>query len=196
MDINIQISDAAQTYLANLLVKQDCEGIGVRIFVTQPGTRYAETCLAYCRPGEEKDNDEKIVLEKFTVYLDEPSVNYLDEAIVDFQEEKMGGQLTIKAPNAKMPRVTGDSPIEEQIKYILYTEINPGLASHGGEVSLEEFTEDSVAILKFGGGCQGCSAVDLTLKEGVEATLMERIPQIRGVRDVTDHTVRENAFYK
>lgn len=196
MDINIKISDAAQTYLSNLLVKQDCEGIGVRIFVTQPGTRYAETCLAYCRPGEEKANDEKIVLEKFNVYLDEPSVNYLDDAIVDFQEEKMGGQLTIKAPNAKMPRVTSDSPLEEQIKYILYTEINPGLASHGGEVSLEEFTDDNVAILKFGGGCQGCSAVDLTLKEGVEATLMERIPQIRGVRDVTDHTIRENAFYK
>ena len=196
MDINIQITDAAQNYLGNLLQKQEVEGIGVRIFVTQPGTRYAETCLAYCRPGEEKDSDERIVLEKFTVYLDEPSVNYLDEAVVDFQEEKMGGQLTIKAPNAKMPRVTADSPIEEQIKYILYTEINPGLASHGGEVSLEAFTDENIAILKFGGGCQGCSAVDMTLKEGVEATLMERIPQIRGVRDVTDHTVRENAFYK
>jgi Fe/S biogenesis protein NfuA len=196
MDINIQVTDAAQNYLANLLQKQDVDGIGVRIFITQPGTRYAETCLAYCRPGEEKETDQRLPLEKFMVYLDEPSVNYLDEAVVDFQEEKMGGQLTIKAPNAKMPRVTSDSPIEEQIKYILYTEINPGLASHGGEVSLEEFTEDSVAILKFGGGCQGCSAVDLTLKEGVEATLMERIPQIRGVRDVTDHSVRENAFYK
>jgi len=196
MDINIQVTDAAQNYLANLLQKQDVDGIGVRIFITQPGTRYAETCLAYCRPGEEKETDQRLPLEKFMVYLDEPSVNYLDEAVVDFQEEKMGGQLTSKAPNAKMPRVTSDSPIEEQIKYILYTEINPGLASHGGEVSLEEFTEDSVAILKFGGGCQGCSAVDLTLKEGVEATLMERIPQIRGVRDVTDHSVRENAFYK
>ena len=196
MDINIQITDAAQNYLGNLLQKQEVADIGVRIFVTQPGTRYAETCLAYCRPGEEKDSDERMVLEKFTVFLDEPSVNYLDEAVVDFQEEKMGGQLTIKAPNAKMPRVTADSPIEEQVKYILYTEINPGLASHGGEVSLEAFTEDSIAVLKFGGGCQGCSAVDMTLKEGVEATLMERIPQIRGVRDVTDHTIRENAFYK
>ena len=196
MDINIQITDAAQNYLGNLLQKQEVADIGVRIFVTQPGTRYAETCLAYCRPGEEKDSDERMVLEKFTVFLDEPSVNYLDEAVVDFQEEKMGGQLTIKAPNAKMPRITADSPIEEQVKYILYTEINPGLASHGGEVSLEAFTEDSIAVLKFGGGCQGCSAVDMTLKEGVEATLMERIPQIRGVRDVTDHTIRENAFYK
>lgn len=196
MDINIRISDGAQGYLAQLLEKQDVEGISVRIFVTQPGTPYAETCLAYARPGEEKDTDEKIVLEKFNVYLDQPSVKYLDEAVVDFQEEKMGGQLTIKAPNAKMPKVTADSPIEEQVKYILYTEINPGLASHGGEVSLEEYTDEGIAILRFGGGCQGCSAVDMTLKDGVEATLMERIPQLKGVRDVTDHTVTENAFYK
>lgn len=196
MDINIHISDGAQGYLAQLLEKQDVEGISVRIFVTQPGTPYAETCLAYARPGEEKDTDEKIVLEKFNVYLDQPSVKYLDEAVVDFQEEKMGGQLTIKAPNAKMPKVTADSPIEEQVKYILYTEINPSLASHGGEVSLEEYTDEGIAILRFGGGCQGCSAVDMTLKDGVEATLMERIPQLKGVRDVTDHTVTENAFYK
>ena len=196
MDINISISSAAEKYLAGLLEKQSVGGMGVRMFVTQPGTRYAETCLAYCKPGEEKETDEKIVLESFNVYLDQPSLAYLDEAEVDFQEEKMGGQLTIKAPNAKMARVTKDSPMEEQIRYILYTEINPGLAAHGGEVSLEEFTEDGVAVLRFGGGCQGCSAVDLTLKDGVEKTLMERLPGIRAIRDATDHTVTDNAYYQ
>ncbi len=45
-------------------------------------------------------------------------------------------------------------------------------------------------------GCQRCSAVDLTLKDGVEKTLMERIPELKGVRDKTDHTVRENAYFK
>ncbi|WP_428242440.1 Fe-S biogenesis protein NfuA [Gynuella sp.] len=196
MSIDIRISEAAQGYLAELLAKQNVEGIAVRMFVTQPGTRYAETCLAYCKPGEEKPSDEKLVLEQISVYLDEPSLPYLEEAVVDFQQEKMGGQLTIKAPNAKMPKVTSDSPLSEQIKYILYTEINPGLAAHGGEVSLEELTEDNVAILRFGGGCQGCSAVDMTLKDGVEKTLLERLPGLKGVRDVTDHTVTENAYYQ
>jgi len=135
-------------------------------------------------------------LEQIKVYLDQPSLPYLDEAEVDFQEEKMGGQLTIKAPNAKMPKVTADSPLSEQVSYILYTEINPGLQAHGGEVSLEELTDDNIAILKFGGGCQGCSAVDMTLKDGVESTLLERLPQLKGVRDVTDHSVTENAYYK
>ena len=56
---DITITESAQTYLAGLLEKQNVEGIGVRLFVSQPGTMYAETCLAYCRPGEEKLEDER-----------------------------------------------------------------------------------------------------------------------------------------
>ncbi len=196
MDIQMNITDSAQNYLAGLLAKQSTEGVSVRMFVTQPGTKFAETCLAYCRPGEEKDNDEVIELSKFRVYLEKNSLPYLDEAVVDYAEDKMGGQLTIKAPNAKMPKVNADSPLQDQVNYILFTEINPGLASHGGEVSLEELTPEDIAVLKFGGGCQGCSAVDITLKNGVEATLLEKVPGLKGIRDVTDHTVTENAYYQ
>lgn len=196
VDIQLTITESAQTYLTELLDNQHTPGIGVRMFVTQPGTAYAETCLAYCRPGEEKADDEVLTLPKFLVYLEKNSLSFLDEAEVDFQQEKMGGQLTIKAPNAKMPRVNSDSPLSEQITYILYTDINPGLAAHGGEVSLVELTDDNIAVLRFGGGCQGCSAVDLTLKDGVERTLMEKLPQLAGVRDVTDHSITDNAYYK
>ncbi|MFQ3211826.1 MAG: Fe/S biogenesis protein NfuA [Candidatus Paceibacteria bacterium] len=193
----IDITPSAQEYLAELLSKQDVEGISVRIFVTDPGTPNAETCLAYCRPDEVKITDEFSDLEKFRVYVDPASVDYLDEAFIDYSSDRMGGQLTIKAPNAKMPQVTADSPLDAQVNYYLYTEINPGLASHGGDVSLvgvvaEE--EGNVAVLKFGGGCQGCSSVSLTLKEGVEKTLKERIPGIGAVRDVTDHSNTENAY--
>ena len=80
--------------------------------------------------------------------------------------------------------------------YVLHNEINPGLAAHGGNVSLEEIFEESVAVLRFGGGCQGCGMVDVTLKDGVEKTLLEQIPQLTEVRDVTDHSVRENAYYR
>lgn len=192
----IEITATAETYLAELLAKQDVEGIAVRIFITQPGTPYAETCLSYCRPGEEEADDEVLQLDKLKVYLEATSLKFLDDAVVDFNPERMGGQLTIKAPNAKMPRVNKDSPLAEQINYILYSDINPGLAAHGGEIKLIEITEDNVAVLMFGGGCQGCAAVDLTLKEGVEKTLLERIPELKGIKDVTDHTVTENAYYK
>lgn len=190
----VNVSEGAQKYLADLLERQNVEGMAVRMFVTQPGTKYAETCLAYCRPGEEAATDQLVELEFLRVYLEDNSLPYLEEAEVDFQEDKMGGQLTIKAPNAKMPKVSDDSPLKDRVNYLLMSEINPGLASHGGEVSLVELTDDNVAILRFGGGCQGCSAVDITLKQGVEKTLMDRLSDLTGIQDVTDHSQTENAY--
>ncbi len=198
-NLDITITESAQDYLAELLAKQEVVGIGVRMFVTQPGTPYAETCLAYCRPEEVNEQDEVMELPKFRVYLEPNSLKYLEEALVDYAADRMGGQLTIKAPNAKVPKVSPDSPIEDQINYVLYSEINPGLAAHGGEVSLIEVLSEEqgeVAVLRFGGGCQGCSAVDMTLKDGVESTLVAKIPGLVAVRDVTDHSVTENAYYK
>ena len=197
--LNIDVTEGAQGYLAELLAKQNVEGMAVRLFVTQPGTSYAETCLAYCRPEEVNSEDEIMDFEQIKFYIERNSIPYLDEAFIDYATDRMGGQLTIKAPNAKVPKVSADSPMNEQINYILYSDINPGLASHGGEVKLEELVETDdgyIAILRFGGGCQGCSAVDMTLKDGVEKTLIERVPGLVGVRDVTDHSHTDNAYFK
>ncbi|EZQ17096.1 Fe/S biogenesis protein NfuA [Pseudomonas sp. G11-1] len=191
----IHLTEAAQSYLAELLSKQDTDGIGIRVFITQPGTPYAETCIAYCKPGEEKPEDTVIALEAFRVWVDATSEPFLEDAVVDYSTDRMGGQLTIKAPNAKVPMVNDDSPLNDRINYLLQTEINPGLASHGGEIKLIDVVEGGIAVLQFGGGCQGCGMVDVTLKEGVEKTLVARIPELNGVRDVTDHSVKENAYY-
>lgn len=190
----INITEAAQTYLSELLKSQDIPGIGIRVFITQPGTTYAETCIAYCKPEEQKPEDTPLVLPAFTAWIDALSEPYLEDAVVDYATDRMGGQLTIKAPNAKVPMVSEDSPLSERVNYYLQTEINPGLASHGGEVSLIDIDE-GILILQFGGGCQGCGQADYTLKEGIEKTLMARIPEVKGVRDVTDHSITENAYY-
>lgn len=190
----LTITESAQDYLAELLSKQD-DALGVRVFINQPGTPRAETCIAYCREGDVKDDDVEHRYDRLTAWFDGRSVPFLEDALVDYAKDRMGGQLTIKAPNAKMPRVDADSPIEDRINYILYNEVNPSLAAHGGEVSLVEVTDDAWAVLRFGGGCQGCSAVDITLKNGVEKTLLDQVPQLKGVRDTTDHTDRSNAFY-
>jgi Fe/S biogenesis protein NfuA len=193
-NMTVTITESGQNYLKELLSKQDVEGIGIRMFVSNPGTSQAETCIAYCRPGEEQEGDEIVEYEAFTAYFEGRSLPFLKDAKVDYAADKMGGQLSIRAPNSKMPQVSDDSPIADRINYVLYNDVNPGLASHGGQVELEEFTDDGYAILKFGGGCQGCSAVDLTLKEGVEKTLIEKIPEIKGVRDTTDHSDTSNAY--
>ena len=95
-----------------------------------------------------------------------------------------------------MDRTGAVIPIEDRINYILYNEVNPSLASHGGMVSLVEVLDGDTAVLQFGGGCQGCSAADVTLKQGVEKTLLAQVPELRNVRDTTDHSHTENAFYR
>ena len=191
----ITITESAQEYLTELLEKQNCEGIAVRVFILDAGTPRAETCISFCRPGEEKKDDEMKQYEGFKAFVDQNSIPFLKDAVVDFSKDSMGGQLTIKSPNSRLPNITEDSPLEDRVNYILYNEINPGLAAHGGHVSLEEIFEDNVAVLRFGGGCQGCGMVDLTLKEGVEKTLLSQISQLKEVRDVTDHSNKENAYY-
>ena len=192
----ITITAPAQAYLAELLKKQDTEGVSVRVFILDAGTPKAETCISFCRPGEEKAEDSIQQCEGFKAYIDEPSIPFLEEAVVDYSKDAMGGQLTIKAPNSRLPKITDESSLPDRINYVLYNEINPGLAAHGGNVTLEELYDENIAVLRFGGGCQGCGMVDVTLKEGVEKTLLQQIPQLKEVRDVTDHSQRENAYFK
>ena len=191
----ITITESAQEYLVGLLAKQDAEVRGIRVFINDPGTPRAETCIAYCRDADIKGDDERRAFDGFEAWFEARRLPFLEDALVDYSRDRMGGQLTIKAPNAKLPKVDASSSLADRINYILYNEVNPQLAAHGGEVRLVELLEDGIAVLQFGGGCQGCGMVDATLKHGVEKSLLEQLPELKGVRDVTDHSVRTNAYY-
>ena len=192
---NVEITESAVNYLKDLLESQE-EPTNIKIFVSDPGTMKAETCIVYCRVGEEEQDDILMYVKDINVFLENESISFLEDCKVDYHPDKFGGQLTIRAPNAKIPSLSKDSSIEEKINYYLYSEINPSLASHGGEVSLVEVINSSKAVLRFGGGCQGCGMVDLTLKNGVEKTLKDNIPEISEIIDSTDHSFKDNAFYK
>ena len=140
----VEITESAQTYLIELLSKQEDQDIGIRIFIADPGTPMAETCIAYCRPGEEQDEDQRVDYEGFTAWIDDRSKPFLIDALVDYAEDRMGGQLTIKAPNSKVPQVSDDSPLEDRINYVLHSQVNPGLAAHGGMVNLVEVVEEGL----------------------------------------------------
>lgn len=195
-DLKITITESAQDYLAELLAGQDEDVLGIRMFVSTPGTPKAETCIAYCREDDIDDADVIVEYEKFAARYEARSIPFLEEAFVDYAKDRMGGQLTIKAPNAKLPKVNENSSIEDRVNYVLFNEVNPSLASHGGEVSLVEVYEGTVAVLKFGGGCQGCGMVEATLKDGVEKSLLEQVPELTEVRDTTDHSDTSKAYFK
>ena len=107
---------------------------------------------------------------------------------------KLYKKLTITAPNAKGEAPKDDAPLEEKVLFTIVTEVNPSLASHGGFVDLVEITKKNEVVLNFGGGCQGCSSVNLTLKDGVEKQLKALYTEISAVLDATDHSYKENAY--
>ena len=86
-------------------------------------------------------DDMIINLDLITVNIEKRSIPFLKDCEVNFDNDTFGGQLTIKAPNARVPNISPDSPVEDRINYVIYNEINPMLESHGGEVSLVEFSD-------------------------------------------------------
>ena len=88
--------------------------------------------------------------------------------------------------------LSGD--VAERINQLLDQSVNPALAAHGGFAKLEG-VKDDVAFVTMGGGCQGCAVSAVTLREGIEAAILEAIPEITSVVDATDHTAGANPFY-
>lgn len=190
----ITITDTAQTHFVKLLSSQE-EGTQIRVFVINPGSPNAECGVSYCPPDAVEATDTELKFNGFSAYVDEVSAPFLEDAEIDFVTDQLGSQLTLKAPNAKMRKVADDAPLMERVEYVLQSQINPQLAGHGGRVSLMEITDEGFAILQFGGGCNGCSMVDYTLKEGIEKELLQHFPELKGVKDLTEHQRGDHSYY-
>ncbi|ASK56826.1 Fe-S biogenesis protein NfuA [Vibrio tarriae] len=191
----ITITESAQSHFAKLLAQQP-EGTNIRVFVVNPGTPNAECGVSYCPPEAVEATDTEYPFSGFSAYVDELSLPFLEEAVIDFVTDKMGSQLTLKAPNAKMRKVSDDASLMERVEYALQTQVNPQLAGHGGHVRLISISDDGVALVQFGGGCNGCSMVDVTLKEGIEKELLAQFAgELTAVRDSTEHDRGEHSYY-
>lgn len=194
MTQHITVTDAAQQHFVKLLSSQP-ENTHIRVFVVNPGTAKAECGVSYCPRDAVEHSDTEIPLNGFSAFIDATSYPFLVDAFIDLQQEAAGTQLTLKAPNAKAKPLSDDAPLFERVEYVLQSQINPNLASHGGFVKLTEITEDRVAVIQFGGGCNGCSMVDVTLKDGVEKELMQAFAdELSAVRDVTAHARGEHSY--
>jgi len=191
----VSITENAQSHFAKLLEQQP-EGTNIRVFVVNPGTPNAECGVSYCPPEAVEAADTEMSYEGFSAFVDELSLPFLEDAEIDFVTDKMGSQLTLKAPNAKMRKVSDDASLMERVEYAIQTQVNPQLAGHGGHVSLIEITEDGIALVQFGGGCNGCSMVDVTLKEGIEKELLQQFEgELTAVRDSTEHARGDHSYY-
>jgi len=192
----ITLSPGAQIHFRKLIEQQALPGLGIRVHAVDGGTPRGDCQLELSEPADRDGSEWEVECEGFSLFVDAASVTFLDGAAIDFDRSPTGGQLTIRAPALRGSPPGENATVVERVRYVIESEINPQLASHGGRVSLREVNAEGVVVLQFGGGCHGCGMVDVTLRNGVERTLKERVPEVTGVADATDHDTGEKPYIK
>ena len=104
-----------------------------------------------------------------------------------------GLALTADEVNDRMMLIGRNT--REKIQYLIDTQINPGVAEHGGFVRVVDVT-DGTLYVKLGGGCQGCGAADFTLRQGIETIIKRNVPEIHQIVDVTNHSAGTSPYYR
>ncbi|MFQ5533189.1 MAG: NifU family protein, partial [Candidatus Methylomirabilales bacterium] len=126
----------------------------------------------------------------FEVIVDPESAPNLKGVTIDYVDGMYQSGFKIDNPN---PLWT--DPKAQAVQEVLDSQINPGVAAHGGHVSLLD-VKDDIAYVALGGGCQGCGMVDVTLKHGIETMIKEAVPEIRQIIDTTDHAAGQNPYFQ
>jgi Fe-S cluster biogenesis protein NfuA len=104
---------------------------------------------------------------------------------------EQGGALIAEKIIQELPT---EASIREGIQKVIDVEVNPGVAGHGGNVTLLDVKGNTVTI-QMGGGCQGCSAADLTLKQGIHTSFRNAVPKVGAILDETDHSAGVNPYF-
>jgi Fe/S biogenesis protein NfuA len=141
-------------------------------------------------PRERGESDLVVDLDGLSIVMDARSATDLSGATIDLDSSVTGGGLRVDNPNEGW-----QDPVARRVQEIIDGQINPGVGSHGGMVTLVE-VKDGTAYMRFGGGCQGCAAVDVTLKQGIETAVRTAVPEISAIVDVTDHDAGVNPYYQ
>jgi Fe/S biogenesis protein NfuA len=141
-------------------------------------------------PRDRAETDLVIEADGLNIAVDASSAVDLAGATIDLDPAVTGGGLRIDNPNEGW-----QDPVARAVQDVIDRQINPGVGSHGGMVTLVD-VKDGTAFLRFGGGCQGCAAVDVTLKQGVETAIRAAVPSISAIVDATDHEAGANPYYQ
>jgi len=190
IDQLIQVTPQAREKIDGVRTFNDFPEAVLRVrVVAKEGPRFRYE-IALEDPRDRTDDDLVVALDGLDVAIDPRSAVDLAGATIDLDPAVMGGGLKVDNPNEGW-----QDPVARAVQEVLDRQINPGVGSHGGVVSLVE-VKDGKAFMRFGGGCQGCAAVDVTLKQGVERAVLSAVPSVSAIVDVTDHEAGVNPYYQ
>ncbi len=196
------VSDVAlETVLDVRATEDDPENTALRVGITGSNMTDFTYALDLCPVAEAEDGDavyQQGSHGELTVIIPADSIERMQGASLDVPAHTAAGGLVIRNPNTPNPLdgldldLSGELP--EKIQAVLDQAINPALASHGGFAALVG-VDGTKAIVTMGGGCQGCAASAMTLRDGISKMLTDALPEITEVVDATDHSAGENPFY-
>ena len=186
----LTITDKAQEMLGEFADSAD-EGVELilRVEIVGRGPKGFQYDLQFVGREDAKEDDIELDIDGMSVLVAARSAQYLEGTTLDYKETLMGGGFSFENPNPMWV-----DELSNAVAEIIASEVNPVVASHGGHVDLIGVDEGK-AIIAFGGGCQGCGMVDVTLKQGVEVMIKDNVPGISEVIDATDHEAGTNPFY-
>lgn len=141
-------------------------------------------------PNEVDPTDLVVETPQGVVYVAAADADQLRGATIGLDTSAFGGAIAIDNPNAGWA-----DPLAARVQAVLDTQVNPGVAAHGGYIDLLE-VRDGTAFISMGGGCVGCAQVDVTLRQGVEVSIKQAVPEIIAIVDTTDHASGENPYYQ
>ena len=184
------VSEAAKNKVLALLESQGKKGSALRVAITGRGPGGFQYDLRFVEGGEKGPEDVVEDAGGFQVFIDSASAQNLNGATLNFVEGIHQSGFSVDNPNS-----IWTEPKAKAIQEVIDTQINPGVASHGGFVTLLDVKEDT-AYIALGGGCQGCGMANVTLKQGIEVLIKQAVPEIKQVVDTTDHAGGTNPFYQ
>jgi Fe/S biogenesis protein NfuA len=154
---------------------------------------------AFLRSGDVPAEDHVEHHGDLPVVIPVDSIESLTGAVLDIGGDPAAPGLVLRNPNVPSPAIAGGDieltgTVEEKVTQLLGDHINPSIAAHGGVASLAGVS-DSIVYLELGGGCQGCGLAAMTLRQGIERAILDNIPEVTEVVDVTDHAAGANPFY-
>jgi len=186
----ISVTDVARGKILELMAAQGKDGLALRFGVRGRGAGGFVYQLAFVDRAERAPDDVAVESGALLVLVDAESVSSVTGATIDYVDQ--GGDAGFKIDN---PNPLWADPVALDVQRVLDEDINPAVASHGGFVTLLD-VKDGVAYVQLGGGCQGCGMADVTLKQGIETRIRERVPTIAGVVDSTDHAGGTNPYFR
>lgn len=186
----ITITDLARTKILEFMAAEQDETLALRISIVGRGPGGFQNDLQFVESSDRSPEDMVVDAGGFEVLIDPKSAENLEGATLDFVEGALQSGFKIINPNPLWP-----DPTAQAVQEVIDSKINPGLAGHGGFITLLE-VRDSTAYISLGGGCQGCGMVDVTLKQGIEVMIKEEVPAIEKIIDTTDHAGGTNPYYQ